>query len=112
MAESKKSSEKVSSGIFKGVAKAFDLLGTFKLFLAEIKETVGARWDLFLHRLAYILVVYIWLSLGILFAILGVFFLLIDFGGVSRGIVFCVGGLVIFLVGLVLLQAAKIKKRS
>jgi fucose permease len=55
-------------------------------------------------------VIYLWISIGAIFIILGVFDLLIDRLGVPRGVVFSLGGILISLIAVIFLQAAKIKK--
>jgi hypothetical protein len=44
--------------------------------------------------------------------VLGVFDLFVEYGRVPKGVVLLIGGLLISLVAVILLQAAKIKKKS
>ncbi len=112
MADSKESSEKNQTGFFQAAGKAFDFLTAIRLFFAEIKESFARHWDWFLRRVEYLFVVYLWISVGILLMILGIFDLLIDFYRIPRGVVFSFGGLLILLVAVIFLQAAKMKKRG
>ncbi len=92
--------------------KTFGLLSAIQGFFTRLEEALADHWDRFLRRMEYLFIVYLWASVGILLMALGLFDLLIDFGGLPRGIVFSIGGLLIFLVAVIFLQAAKIKKRG
>lgn len=100
-----------NGGLFSQVgAKVIDLLSALHLLFGDMRRSAQAQFDRFLRRAEYMFVLFLWISIGILFAILGVFDLLIDKAGISRGIVFSVGGAFIFLTAVVLLQAAKIRQ--
>jgi len=111
MTESKNTSEQTHSGWGQAAAKAFDMVSAVRLFFTEIKESMAEHWDWFLRRVEYLFIVYLWVSVGLLLMLLGIFDLLIEFGHVPKGEVFSIGGLLIFLVSIIFLQAAKIKKR-
>jgi|SRR5581483_8806057 len=93
------------------IERIIDLIAGFQLFFQEAKHSVQSHLDWFLRRIEYIFMVYLWVSIGLVFLILGAFDLVIDLGGVPRGWVFSIGGLFIFLIAIVFLQAAKIKKK-
>ncbi len=112
MADERNSSEKSQTGFFQTAGKAFDFLAAIRIFFTEIKESILQHWDWFLRRVEYLFVVYLWISVGILLMVLGIFDLLIDFCRISRGVVFSLGGLLILLVAVIFLQAAKMKRRG
>ena len=112
MTDSKKTTETSSSGWGQTAAKAFDAVAAARMFFTEIKDLVVEHWDWFLRRVEYLLVVYMWISVGILLMVLGVFDLIIEYGRVPKGMVFSIGGLFIFLVAIIFLQAAKMKRRK
>lgn len=111
MAEKKNSSPKNSSLFTSAVSTAAEVMETVVLFFREIKKNLQSQVDWLLRRAEYIFVVYLWVSTGMLFLILGVFYLLIDYGHFSRGIVFSIGGCLVLLISIIFLQAAKIKKK-
>jgi hypothetical protein len=96
------------SSLLKAAAEA---VGTISLFFNELKRTLQSQADWLLRRAEYVFVVYLWISTGVLFLILGVFYLMIDWGHFPRGMVFSVGGLLILLISIILLQAAKIRRK-
>lgn len=110
MAAMKHSSDKNHSGLFQAFSKAFDWSAAIGLFFFELKKSFQNQADLFLCRMEYLFTLYLWVSIGLLFLIVGLFDLIMDFSKVSRGVVYSVGGLVIFLAAFILLQAVKIKK--
>ena len=110
MASKKTSPENETSFFSTAAGKAFDLLAALRLFFTEVRQNFLERWDWFLRRVEYLLMVYLWISAGLFLVVLGCFFLLIDYAQVPRGAVFSIGGLLIFLTAVIFLQAAKIKK--
>ena len=110
MTDSKKTSETSSSGWGQAAAKAFDAVAAVRMFIKEIKDSITEHWDWLLRRVEYLFVVYMWISVGILLMILGVFDLIINYGRVPKGVVYSIGGLLIFLVAIIFLQAAKMKR--
>jgi hypothetical protein len=111
MAEKKNPSPKSFSLFSSAVSTAAEVVETVVLFFHELKKTLQSQADWFLRRAEYIFVVYLWVSTGMLFLILGVFYLMIDFGHFSRGIVFSIGGCLVLLISIIFLQAAKIRKK-
>jgi hypothetical protein len=110
MASKKNDPEKDGSFVSSTAGKAFDILSALRLFFVEIRQNFLERWDFFLRRVEYLLMVYLWISAGMLLGILGIFYLLIDYAQAPRGVVFSLGGLIILLTAVIFLQAAKIKK--
>jgi hypothetical protein len=110
MAVTKHTSDKSSSRLFQAFSKAFDWSAAFGLFFSELKKSFQNQADLFLCRVEYLLTLYLWISIGLVFLIIGLFDLIMDFTKASRGVVYSIGGLVIFLTAFILLQAVKIKK--
>lgn len=91
-------------------AKVFEMLAAFRYFFLETKRNFAEQFDWFLRHVEYLFIIYLWISTGLLFLTLGLFYLLIDYARVPRGVVFSTGGLVVLLAAATLLQTAKIKK--
>lgn len=111
MAEKKNRSPKDSSllsSLLKAMAEA---MGTVSLLLQEIKKTLQGQADWLIRRTETTFVIYLWVSTGALFLILGIFFLMIDLGHFPRGAVFSIGGFLILLISIIVLQAAKIRRK-
>ena len=101
---------KDSSVLSATASKVFDLVAALRFFFTEVRQNMREHLDRLLRRAEYLLVVYLWVSSGLLLLTLGVFYLLIDYAHVPRGIVFSTGGLVVFLTAVILLQSAKLHK--
>jgi len=97
-------------GLGSVLEKIFNLLAAARLFFGELRGSVLEKADGFLRRVQFLFIVYLWISIGLIFLILGVFDLLIDDLRVSRGVVFSLGGVLISLVSVIFLQTAKMKK--
>ena len=110
MPQKKNETREEPSFVSTAAAKLIDLLAAVRLFFGETRQNFLEHLDWLLRRVEYLLMVYLWVSAGMFLLILGVFFLVIDFGHVERGIVFSIGGALIFLTAVIFLQAAKIKK--
>ncbi len=107
----KKNETKSGPSVFSSTAsKAMDLLAAVRLFFVEIKETFLEHVDGMLRRVQYLFIVYLWVSVGVLLMLLGCFFLVIDYGQVPRGVVFSIGGALVFLIAVIFLQSARLKK--
>lgn len=106
MATPKKEPKQTSSIL----SKLFDLLSNLRLFFTEVKQNFLEYTDRLLRRLEYLFFIYLWVSIGLLLLVLGLFFMIIDYAQVSRGLVFSIGGTIIFLTAIIFLQTAKIKK--
>ncbi|HVM33350.1 MAG TPA: hypothetical protein VMU88_09475 [bacterium] len=75
--------------------------------LAEaLVQKLEERWEAWERRMLGLLVAYLSLFAGLFFLSLGVFFLLVDYAGIPRGVVFAGGGCVILLVSFVYLKAS------
>ena len=94
------------------VSKILGMLGSLLAVFSEARETFRKGFDRFLRRVEYLFLIYLWVSVGMVFLLLGGFFLVIDAGWASRGTVFFIGGLLVFLVSMVLLQTATIRKEK
>jgi hypothetical protein len=92
------------------LSKLLELFSNLRLFLNEVRQNFLEYGDRLLRRLEYLFFIYLWVSIGLLLLVLGLFFMIIDYAQVSRGIVFTIGGAIIFLTALIFLQTAKIKK--
>ena len=112
MTDTKTSSNKGSSGLFRDFIKAFNWGAAARLFFGELKQSLQNQVDHFLCRLEYLFVLYLWVSIGLLLLIIGFFNLVADYTKVPMGVVFSIGGLVIFLAAFILLQAARMKNAS
>ncbi len=110
MSDMKHTSNKSPSGLLQTFSKAFDWRAAIGLFFTELKKSFRNQADLFLCRMEYLFTLYLWVSIGLVFLIVGLFDLIMDFTKASRGAVYSIGGLVIFLTAFILLQAVKIKK--
>ena len=112
MADTKTSSDKSSSGLVRAFLKAFNWGAAARVFFGELKQSLQSQVDHFLCRLEYLFVLYLWVSIGLLLLIIGLFNLVADYTKVPMGVVFSIGGLVIFLAAFILLQAARMKNAS
>ena len=97
-------------GLASAAGKIFEFLSAIRLFFGEIRESVLEKADGLLRRAQYLFMVYLWISIGLIFLMIGIFDLLIDELRVSRGVVFSLGGVLISLVSVIFLQTAKMKK--
>ncbi len=102
--------ESKDKGVGATVRKIFDFLAAIKLLAGDVRVSIQEKADGFLRRVQYLFVVYLWISIGLVFLILGLFDILIDQWGVPRGVVFSLGGVLISLVSVIFLQTAKVKK--
>ena len=104
--------ETQEKGVGATVKKIFDILAAIKLFFGDARVSLLEKADVYLRRVRYLFVVYIWISIGLVFLILGIFDFLIDHWGVPRGVIFSLGGILISLVSVIFLQTAKMKKQG
>lgn len=111
MAEKKNRSSKDSSLLSSLIQAAAEAVGAVTLFFQEIKKNVQSQADWLIRRAEITFVLYLWISTGALFLILGAFFLMIDLGHFPRGAVFSIGGFLILLISIIVLQAAKIRRK-
>ena len=106
MGDTKKGPKETSS-VF---GKLLELFVGLRSLLSNIKNNIVGQAESFIRRTVYFILAAVTAFIGMLFMILGLFFLIIDYAQVSRGVVFSVGGLVVFLVAVIFMQAAKIRK--
>jgi uncharacterized membrane protein len=93
----------LSSLLLKGI-ELFTLGGQA---LSDLADNAQKRAAAIAFKIGVLLILLLWVSVGILLALLGLFFLLIDQAGVPRGLVFGAGGAILALVALLLLKFAK-----
>jgi small neutral amino acid transporter SnatA (MarC family) len=72
-------------------------------FLRQMEDRVEA-WE---RRALALAAAYLGIFAGSFFFVLGVFFLLVDYCGLPRGVVFTAGGFLIVLISFVYLQGGK-----
>jgi hypothetical protein len=95
-------------GVF---AKIVDILAAIRLFFGELRGSLLEHADTVLRRVQVLFILYLWVSVGVLLMLLGAFQLVIDLG-VSRGLVFATGGLLVTLVALIALLAMRAGRRK
>lgn len=108
----KGSKEGVGSGGAGLFSRLVDILATVKFFLGEVRDTILDNVDKAVRRTLILFTLYLWVSIGAVLALVGVFDLLIDQAGVPRGVVFSLGGLLVSLVAVICLQALRVGKRK
>ena len=86
--------------------KAFELFGMGAEVFSKVGRGAEKRASAFAARLGLRLLLHAWVSAGIFLALVGLFYLLIDSAGISRGLVFSVGGAIIALLSLLILHFA------
>jgi hypothetical protein len=93
-------------------ATLVDILAAVRLFFGELKESLAELADGALRRVLVLFTLYLWVSVGVLLMLVGVFDLLIDQAGLPRGVVYSLGGLLVSLVAVICLQALRAGKRG
>lgn len=89
------------------LVKGVELFGLGSQALGSLARSAEKRAAAVALQLGVLMVLMLWVSVGILLALLGLFFLLIDQAGMPRGMVFGAGGAVLALFSLLLLKLAK-----
>lgn len=98
----------VWSSILSGaLVKGVELFGLGGQALSSLVNSAQKKAAAVALRIGVLLVLLLWVSVGLLLALLGLFFMLIDQAGVPRGMVFGAGGAILSLVSLLLLKFAK-----
>lgn len=87
--------------------KGLDLITAGSQALSDLADNAQKRAAALAVKLALVMLLLLWVSTGILLALLGLFYLLIDQAGIPRGMVFGAGGVILSLVCLLLLKFAK-----
>jgi hypothetical protein len=105
MAKTASTSKKSESFISGWVDKAWKLglQPVVETFLRQMEDRVE-QWE---RRILALAVAYLGIFAGLFFLVLGIFFLLVDYCGVPRGVVFTAGGFLIVLISFVYLQGNK-----
>lgn len=93
-------------------ARAIDLLAALKLFLGEIRDHLDGQMELFLRRVELLFIIYLWISVGALFMVLGLFDLLIEYAKIPQPWVFSVGGILILLTAVIFLQSSRLRRKG
>jgi len=81
-------------------------------FLGYVADIIEHRAEKMERRLLGLAVLYLLMFASIVFLLLGIFFLIIDFAGLSRGVVFTAGGLLVLLVTVMLIRSGKADGRG
>ncbi len=105
MAKTESASKKTESFLSGWVDKAWKLglQPVLETFLRQMEDRVE-RWE---RRVLTLAVAYLGIFAGLFFLVLGIFFLLVDYCGLPRGVVFAAGGFLIVLISFVYLQGGK-----
>lgn len=92
------------------IAKGLELLSTFGLMASEAKEALSRKTEAVFWRTVLLLTLVLWMSAGLFLLILGCMQLLIDQAGWSRGAVYSVGGLLVFLIAALGFQGLRLRQ--
>ncbi|MDD5686473.1 MAG: hypothetical protein PHE88_01400 [Elusimicrobia bacterium] len=87
------------------------LTGTRPL-LEYLVDVLENRVEKMQRRMLVLMVIYFTMFAGIIFIILGIFLMMVDFTGIPRGVVFTAGGLFVLLVSMLVIQSGKNKGRK
>lgn len=110
MTDPEKSSEKDTAGLFPFLFKVFDRIVMVRAFFKEAEESLRNHMEAFVRRVGYLLVLYLCLLVGLVFFLVGLFDLLMEWTKLSPGVVYSLGGLGISVCSVILLEVAKTKK--
>ncbi len=110
MVDDKKNQENDHLGLWGSFFKFFDRVAAIRSFFEKTAEKLWDRIEAMIRQTEYLFVVYLWISVGVVLSVIGLFDLLEEWLKVPRGVVYLMGGLGISLVSMILLQTAKIKK--
>jgi Na+/proline symporter len=103
-----KSTEREKESFWMGLLKYLtEVFGMGRKFVESTLDLLEKRFEKFQQRILKLLVAYLGTLAGLFFMILGVFYLLIDFAGVPRGVVFTTGGLIVLLFSVLVILANK-----
>jgi len=89
-------------------AKLVDILAAVRLFFGELKGSLAELADGALRRVLVLFTLYLWVSVGAVLMLVGLFDLLIDQAGLPRGVVYSLGGLLVCLVSVIGLQSMRV----
>jgi len=93
-----------ASGVLETI---LSIVGATRDLIGELTGKVEGMVDHLAARVIRSLLSALFLFFGAVIVLLGVFFLLIDLGGVPRGVVFTVGGLILVLLAVILLLVGR-----
>ena len=105
MAKTESTSKKSESLLSGWVDKAWKLglQPVMDNFLRQMEDRVE-QWE---RRILALAAAYLGIFAGLVFLVLGVFFIFMDYLGIPRGVVFTAGGFLIALISFVYLQGGK-----
>lgn len=89
------------------LSRGLDLLGAGSQLLAQVRDKAERRVEALAMRMGLRLLLQLWISAGILIALSGLMDLLVEYAGVSPGLVHALGGALIASVSLLLLHFAR-----
>jgi hypothetical protein len=92
-------------------SKVIDLLTALRLVFVEVRDHLDDQVEFFLRRVEMLFFIYLWVSVGALFMVLGLFDLLIQYAGIPKPWVFSVGGLLILLSSVIFLQSSRLRRK-
>ncbi len=107
MAKNHSETQPFGSALFAFLKKIFGVLAGTRPFFDNLADMLEHRAEQMERRLLKLVVLYLLTFASLVFLLLGIFFIVIDSAGVSRGIVFAVGGLIVLLVTVILIQSMK-----
>jgi hypothetical protein len=110
MADSDNKHEKDRSLLGEVVSKLLEVLAAFRLMIGEVQDHWDNQVERFLRRVEFLFILYLWISIGALFMVLGLFEMLTDLAKIPRPWVFSVGGLLIVLTAVIVLQSTRLKR--
>ena len=96
-----------ASAVSNLLKKILMILGGSRQFMEYLIDLLENRQERFQRRVMQLFTLYLGMFSGLFLLVLGVFFILIDYSGAPRGVVFTVGGLLVFLVSVILIQITK-----
>ena len=109
MEKSKSGGKNFGSMFMSLLNKGIEILSGTVPIIGSLADNLEDRAEKMHKRMLGFAMFYLSLFAGIIFLILGIFFLLVDSAGIPRGVVFSVGGLLVLLVSMLLIQFWKNK---
>lgn len=91
------------------ISKLLEVLAGLRLMVGEFQDHWDGQVERFLRRVEFLFILYLWISIGALFVVLGLFDLLIEYAKIPQPWVFTTGGLLILLTAMVVLQTTRLK---
>ncbi|HVZ81540.1 MAG TPA: hypothetical protein VHE12_12195 [bacterium] len=106
-----KEAKKDRSLVSEVISKIFEVLATLRLLIGQVQDHWDDQVENFLRRIGVLLLLYLWISLGLLFMVLGIFDGLIEYAKVPQPLVLLVGGLLVLLTSVILLQSTRLRRK-